>query len=191
MYQLNVLSKLIKEEVTSLASDYWQRVLRHYWVDGVEVRCGDKTIDYGYEYAGNLQMLVSTQLSEDCALHHIKHYCEGRGVSAYGPAGTGKTETVKDCAKLIGLPCFVVGGAGDLEEKFSNKGNGWVCFDEFNRLSAEEVKIAQGFIGSGKGVFITYNPGREGSTDVSGVPMAGIEMFLPPIEMIIEAQLYL
>jgi len=66
-----------------------------------------------------------------------------------------------------------------------------VCFDEFNRLSADDVKIAQDRIGSGKGFFATYNPGFEGRTDVSGVPLAGIEMFLPPYELIIEAHLYM
>jgi len=105
----------MKEEVTSIASESWQRVLRHYYEDGVKVRCGDKTIEYGYEYIGSDPMLVVTQLSEDCALHHIKNYCEGRGVSAYGPAGTGKTETIKDVAKLIGVPCFVVKIGDDLE----------------------------------------------------------------------------
>ena len=68
--------------------------------------------------------------------------------------------------------------------------NAWVCFDEFNRLSAEDVKIAQEVMYSGKGSFFTYNPGYEGRTDVSGVPLAGIEMFYPPYDMINEAHLY-
>ena len=114
MYQQNVVDKLIKEEVTSTESASWTNVLRHYMDDGVKVRCGDKELEYGYEYVGSGQMLVITQLSEDCFLHHIKNFCEGRGVAAYGPAGTGKTETIKDCAKLIGVPCFVVNEAGDL-----------------------------------------------------------------------------
>jgi len=190
MYQENVVDKLIKQEVTSTESESWTNVLRHYWEDGVKVRCGDKELDYGYEYSGSGQMLVVTQLSEDCFLHHIKNFCEGRGVAAYGPAGTGKTETVKDCAKLIGVPCFVVKEGGDLKVKFHIVDtNAWVCFDEFNRLSAEDVKIAQEVM-SGKGSFFTYNPGFEGRTDVSGVPLAGIEMFYPPYGLINEAHLY-
>jgi len=52
-------------------------------------------------------MLALTQLSEDCFLFHCKNYCEGKISAAYGPAGTGKTETIKDCARLLGKACFV------------------------------------------------------------------------------------
>ena len=59
------------------------------------------------EYIGAQGRLVITPLTEKCFLTitgalHIKF-----GASPAGPAGTGKTESVKDLAKAIGHFCLV------------------------------------------------------------------------------------
>ena len=103
---------------------------------------------YGYEYLPNSSRLVITPLTEKVfqslylALHH--EY----GGAPVGPAGTGKTESVKELSKMVARHCYVFNCQSSIDTDSMTKffkglaSNGsWVCFDEFNRLEINILSI--------------------------------------------------
>ncbi|OHT16379.1 Dynein heavy chain family protein [Tritrichomonas foetus] len=178
--------------------DYeWTKRLRYYFEDSkLVIKQHDADIEYGNEYLGATTRLIITPLTERCYLTLTNAVHLHLGGSPSGPAGTGKTETVKDLAKALANFCVVFNcseavTANQMQSFFSGlaQTGAWSCFDEFNRIDpgvlsviAEQVRTiqdalnanAENFIFCGKnipliprcGVFITMNPGYAGRTEL-------------------------
>merc|ERR1711871_1694169 len=157
---------LFRDHVTDIKSFKWQSQLKLYfrkpyqsWVDrdghlrspeGQRLELGqlNAVLPYDYEYLGNGPRLVVTPLTDRIYVTQTQALHLKMGCAPAGPAGTGKTETVKDLANALGKQCYVMNCSPEMD--YLTLGNiwsglassgAWGCFDEFNRLYPEVLSV--------------------------------------------------
>ena len=104
----DIVSHLSSE--VSIDSFAWTKELRYYWDQGKDDCVIHQTFSqmrYSYEYLGNAPRLVITPLTDQCYLTLTTALTLGLSGLPNGPAGTGKTETIKDLAKSLAVQCVV------------------------------------------------------------------------------------
>ncbi|KAI8821286.1 dynein heavy chain and region D6 of dynein motor-domain-containing protein [Fimicolochytrium jonesii] len=202
VHSRDVIDRLIKTNVSDVNAFDWLCQLRFYWEKEAKddedcfIRQINTQFRYGYEYLGNSGRLVITPLTDRCYMTLTTALHLHRGGSPQGPAGTGKTETVKDLGKSLGKYVIVQNCSEDMDYKsigrmFSGlaQTGAWGCFDEFNRINIEVLsvvalqissilsaiaRIAKVFVFEGQeirlntscAIFITMNPGYAGRTEL-------------------------
>ncbi|XP_058798637.1 cytoplasmic dynein 2 heavy chain 1 [Phymastichus coffea] len=120
----------------------WSRQVRTYKSGGgALIRCAKAEFPYRFEYQGAAVGLVRTPLTEKCYLALTQAMKLGLGGSPTGPAGTGKTESVKALGSILGRRVLVFNcdegmDSGSMRRILSGlaQAGTWGCFDEFNRL---------------------------------------------------------
>lgn len=141
IHALNVLQSLAE---TANSSWVWNKELksRIHRTGDLYFIGQDSFIPYTYEYQGLQQRLIHTPLTDKGFATLISACAVEKSANLRGPAGTGKTETVKFFTAKLGRPCIVFNCDSAIDrENLSRILMGIVlsgsvgCFDEINRLS--------------------------------------------------------
>eukprot|EP00842_Homolaphlyctis_polyrhiza_P004738 jgi/Hompol1/5265/HPOL_004290-RA len=106
---LDVVEQLKGSEKLSLSDWSWRKQLRFYLNDDSDciIRMNDAEFEHTFEYYGIPPKLVHTPLTDKCYLTLTQAMSSGFGGNPFGPAGTGKTESVKALGVLFGRQVLV------------------------------------------------------------------------------------
>jgi len=147
VHQRDVIGKLLSAGATSPFHYMWLLQMRYVYlpegdfIDRLRIKMANADLAYGFEYLGVPERLVRTPLTDRCFLTLTQAMAQRLGGSPYGPAGTGKTESVKALGVQLGR--FTLVFCCDDTFDFQAMGRiflgicqvgAWGCFDEFNRL---------------------------------------------------------
>jgi len=199
----DTLRSLIEDKVSSKQDFNWLYFMRYYFDSSVKepekkltIHVANASFFYGYEYLGINDGLVQTPLIDSTYLTLTQALHSRLGGSPFGPAGTGKTESVKALGAQLGRYVIVF----NCDENFDLLAMGrifvglcqcgaWGCFDEFNRLeerilsavSQQILTIQTGLrddlteielmnkscsLNGDTGIFVTMNPGYAGRSNL-------------------------
>ncbi|XP_067663541.1 cytoplasmic dynein 2 heavy chain 1-like isoform X1 [Haliotis asinina] len=211
IHAIDVVNVLMNSGIKSTEEWQWQKQLRYYLRrDGLCcMKMVDSEFEYTYEYQGNAQKLVHTPLTDKCYLTLTQGMHMGLGGNPYGPAGTGKTESVKALGGLFGRQVLVFNCDEGIDVKSMGrifiglvKCGAWGCFDEFNRLEeavlsavSMQIQVIQDAIKNkaagiellnrninidhNSGIFITMNPAGKGYGGRQKLPDNLKQLFRP------------
>lgn len=155
VHERDVVNSFVEKKIEDMGSFAWQCQLKFFWkqdpTDDLKhcfAEICDFKIRYSYEYVGNCGRLVITPLTDRCYITLTQALNLTMGGAPAGPAGTGKTETVKDLGRALGLPVVVFNCSDQMNYEsmaqiflgLSQSGS-WGCFDEFNRISIEVLSV--------------------------------------------------
>ncbi|KAI9183234.1 hypothetical protein H9P43_004151 [Blastocladiella emersonii ATCC 22665] len=154
IYYARVIEELITQRVVRLDDFRWAQLLRFYYQGGkCVIRTFDAEFAYSFEYQGNPSKLVVTPLTDTCFATLTQAMSEGLGGCLYGPAGTGKTESVKHLGYMFGRQVLVFNcdealDVNSITRLFCGiiKCGAWGCFDEFNRLTASVLAAVSNLV---------------------------------------------
>jgi dynein heavy chain 2 len=159
IHNYDVVRQLVAAKVTNLDDWMWHKQLKFrmqntpaaeqqsgFAAQRCVVLMADAEFAYSYEYLGNTPKLVHTPLTDKCYLVLTQGMHLGYGGNPYGPAGTGKTESVKALGCALGRQVLVFNCDEGID--FQSMGRiltglvqsgAWGCFDEFNRLKEDQL----------------------------------------------------
>ena len=217
IHNKEVAEVLYESQVNDIMNWEWYRQFKYSFIsvnkdNMLKTNMCDGIFDYTFEYQGSSQKLVHTPLTDKCYITLTQALKLGYGGNPYGPAGTGKTETVKALGQAFGRQVLVFNCDEGIDFNAMGrifigltKCGAWGCFDEFNRLLEEqlsaisiqiqiiqnaikqkttEITLLSSFIqvNFNSAIFVTLNPASKAYGGRSKLP-DNLKMLFRPVAM--------
>ncbi|KUF96061.1 valine--tRNA ligase [Phytophthora nicotianae] len=186
VHQKSVTKRLSQAKVGSAEDFRWLYHMRHYFqakesdpLKKLTIQISNASFSYGFEYFGVGERLVQTPLTERCYLTLTQALDFGMGGNPFGPAGTGKTESVKALGSHLGRFVLVF----NCDEHFDFQAMGPTI-----ELLGKSVKLNPDV-----GIFVTMNPGYAGRSNLPDnlkQLFRSIAMVAPDRELIAQVMLF-
>ncbi|AMD19130.1 HBR229Cp [Eremothecium sinecaudum] len=203
LMHLRSVTGLLMRSVKDTIRFHWEKAQKFYLdrssddpLACLKVCQSSISLCYGFEYIGIPERLIYTPLLDGCFNAMILALSENMGGCPFGPAGTGKTETIKALGQNLGRMVLVFNCDDSFDFQAMSRllfgitqVGAWGCFDEFNRLEEKilssvstqieaiqsalannsaviELLDKKGNLNLNTGIFITMNPGYEGRSEL-------------------------